>query len=449
MKQRTLVEIGCSLDLPERLPNRAFQKVATDCRDAGPGDIFCALTGAKTDGHLFLGEAAAKGAIAAIVAERYCGPDYGLVLIKVPDVLAAMQKAAKKRIAAWNPPIVAVTGSVGKTTTKEFISTLLASRFEVGKSPGNANSQVGLAVAVLNLSGNEEVLVLEMGMTEAGNIANLITIAPPTVSVITKIGMAHAGNFTNGIEGVASAKAEILAHPQTKLAVIGADANRFEAVGTTGSCKKVTAGCAPNKADFALFAEGDSWKVCEKNGMSPLLQLPFTMTHFLEDFAIAAAVARSMGLWWEEIIPVLPSLQSTGNRFAQVKIDGALFINDAYNAGPESVRAALDNLPIPGNKGRRIAVLGGMTVDLGPLSDALHREIARHALEKADLFFCYGPGSVPMKEVFEEAGRLCLFTENMDELKNCVFSFVRPQDVVLVKGANRYAMWELLQGKTP
>jgi UDP-N-acetylmuramyl pentapeptide synthase len=153
-----------------------------------------------------------------------------------------------------------------------------------------------------------------------------------------------------------------------------------------------------------------------------------------------------MGLWWEEIIPLFPSLQSTGSRFAQMMIDGVLFINDAYNAGPESVRAALDNLPK--TAGRRIAVLGGMTVDLGPMSDSIHREVARHALERADLFFCYGPGAMPMKEVFEDAGRLCLHTEDMEVLRKHVFSSVQPQDVVLVKGANRYAMWQLFQGKT-
>src|SRR5579883_943967 len=200
MKQRTLSEIGYLLDLPERLPEVVFWKAETDSKNVGQGDLFFALTGAKTDGHRYLADVAAKGAVCAVVSKRYEGPDFGMVLIKVDEVLPALQKMAKKRIAAWDPPIVAVTGSVGKTTTKEFIATLLFSRFAVGKSPGNANSQVGLAIAVLNFSGDEEVLVLEMGMTEAGNIANLIQIAPPTISVITKIGMAHAGNFSNGIE---------------------------------------------------------------------------------------------------------------------------------------------------------------------------------------------------------------------------------------------------------
>lgn len=443
MDQRTLAAVALSLGLKERIPARPFNLGVSDSRSVAQGDLFFALTGAKTDGHLYLANVAAQGAVAAVVSESYNGPDHGLLLLKVPNVLKALQTIARNRIAEWRPPIVAVTGSVGKTTTKEFIATLLGARFAVGKAPGNANSQVGLAMTILNLSGREEVLVLEMGMTEAGNIANLISIAPPTLAVVTKIGMAHAGNFANGIEGVASAKAEILAHPRTELAVLGIDAYRFKAIRESGSCAKATAGCAPDKADFALFAEGDGWKLCEKNGMSPCFHLPFSATHFLEDFSIAAAVARSMGIEWEKMIPVLPSLQSTGSRFAEVMIDGALFINDAYNAGPESVRAALDNLPKA--EGRKIAVLGGMTVDLGPMSDTLHREVARHALKKADLFFCYGPGAVPMKEVFEAAGKLCLFTEDMDELRKNVFSFVQPQDVVLVKGANRYAMWQLLQ----
>ncbi len=451
MDQRTLAMVVHSLGIAERLPARVFHSAVTDSRSVTRNDLFFALPGAKTDGHAYLEGVAAKGAVAAVVSESYRGPDHGLILIKVPDVLGALQTIAKKRIEAWQPPIVAVTGSVGKTTTKEFIATLLGARFKVGKAPGNANSQVGLATTILNLRGDEETLVLEMGMTEAGNIAKLVTIAPPTHAVITKIGMAHAGNFADGIEGVAAAKAEILSCARTKLAIIGMDAWRFEQVQKAGSCARLTAGCFPVDADFVLVPEGKGWKVREGGKMSPIFQLPFTASHFLENFSIAIAVARSLGLEWEEIIPQFGLLQSTGNRFAHVTIDGALFINDSYNAGPESVRAALDNLPVPAGQGRRIAVLGGMTVDLGPTSDSLHVEVAHHALKKADLFFCYGPGAEPMKEVFEEAGRLCLFTEDMGELQRGVFSFVQPGDVILVKGANRYAMWQLLEkdGKTP
>jgi len=445
MEQRTLSAVAYSLELGPWFLERPFRLAVTDSRSVNKGDLFFALSGAKTDGHAYLAEAAARGAAAAIVLENYRGPDYGLVLFKVPDVLAALQTLAKKRLGKWQPPIVAVTGSVGKTTTKEFIATLLSGRFVVGKAPGNANSQVGLAITILNLQGSEEVLVLEMGMTEAGNIAKLIEIAPPTLAVITKIGMAHSGNFANGIEGVAAAKAEILVHQRTKRAVIGADAWCFDVIRNTGACVKSTAGCVPHPSDYALFQEENFSRICEKEGMSPKFQLPFNASHFLEDFSIAAAVARKMGLWWEEIIPQLPALQSIGSRFAHVEIEGTIFVNDAYNASPESLRAALDNLPAPKANGRRIAVLGGMAVDLGPDSDSLHAQVARYALGKADLFFCYGPGSLPMKEIFEAEGRLCRYTEDMDELRRCVFSFVRPGDVVLVKGANRYAMWKLLE----
>jgi len=444
MDQRTLAAVARSLRLSQRLPERPFRLAVTDSRSVGPDDLFFALTGAKVDGHTFLVDIAAKGAAAAVVAEHYKGPDFGLILIKVPNVLEALQTLAKHRIDLWQPHIVAVTGSVGKTTTKEFIGSLLAGRYAVAKAPGNANSQVGLPISILNMACTEDVLVIEMGMTEAGNIAKLIAIAPPTISVITKIGLAHSGNFADGIEGVARAKAEILAHPQTKKAIIGKQAWAFAPIRETGSCSKITAGCAPDEAHYILHP---GWLLIGKTEKSPKLELPFSATHFLEDFSIAAATARTMGVEWEEMIPILSSLQSTGCRFAKVPIDGATFINDTYNAGPESVRAALDNMFPPEKGGRKIAVLGGMTVDLGPKSDEIHREVARHALERADVFFCYGPGSLPMKEIFEGSGRMQFFTEDMEKLRAAVFSFVRPGDVVLVKGANRYAMWQLLDGK--
>ncbi len=448
MEHRTLAAIGHSLEITSSFPSQAFHMAVTDSRYVNKDDLFFALSGAKTDGHNYLAEVASRGAAAAVVLETYQGPDHGLVLFKVPNVLDALQTIAKKRIERWNPPIVAVTGSVGKTTTKEFIATLLACRYVVGKAPGNANSQVGLAATILNLQGNEEVLVLEMGMTESGNIAKLIQIAPPTLAVVTKIGMAHAGNFADGIQGVAKAKAEILSHFKTKQAIIGGNAWSFEPIRNTGICKKFTASYIPQQADYVLFPsenEANCWQMSEKEGLSPPLPLPFHATHFLEDFSIAAAVARKMGLSWEELLPHLASLQSTGFRFAKVDIEGTVFINDAYNAGPESVCAALDNLPVPSQEGRRIAVLGGMTVDLGPNSDDLHQQVAQYALGKIDLFFCYGPGSLPMKEVFEAASRECFYTENMDELRKTLFSFVQPGDVVLIKGANRYAMWKLLE----
>ncbi len=443
MEQRTLGAVARSLGLSTYFPEQPFALAVTDSRQVKKDDLFFALSGAHVDGHDYLEEVAARGALAAVVAERYTGRPFGLTLLRVADVLEALQTIARKRIEIWKPLIVAVTGSVGKTTTKEFIATLLAARFSVGKSHGNANSQVGLPLTIVNLRGDEEVLVLEMAMTNAGQIANLVTIAPPTIAVITKIAMAHAGNFDNGLKGVAAAKAEILLHPATRLAIIEKEALRFAAVATTGRCEKITATHTLEKADFKMVLKKKGWVVYEKMlPPSPFFQIPFSASHFIEDLSLAIAVARSMGIKWEAMIPKLFSLASISGRFEQKWIDKTLFINDAYNANPESMRAALDNLPHLKN-GRKIAVLGGMATDLGPTDVFEHRSIAHYALDKAEHFFCYKSGSLPMKEVFEEAGRLCFYTENMDELRERVFAFVAPSDIVLVKGANLYAMWEL------
>lgn len=188
-----------------------------DSRDVQPGELFFAMKGEKVDGHEYLEQIASQGAIGAFVSKEYRGPNYGLQLVAVDNVLDSLQSLAKIVHAQRSARVVGVTGSVGKTTTKEFIATLLEGKFRVGKTPGNANSQVSVPLSILNATGDEEVFVVEMGMSNPREIHRLVSIAPPEVAIITKIALAHAVFFTDGLEGIAAAKAEILSIPQRAL----------------------------------------------------------------------------------------------------------------------------------------------------------------------------------------------------------------------------------------
>jgi UDP-N-acetylmuramyl pentapeptide synthase len=226
-----------------------------DSREVVPGDLFFALKGERVDGHAYLEEVAAKGAVGAIVDEEYKGKEFGLVLVRVKSVISSLHELAKAIQATRRARVIGVTGSVGKTTTKEFIATLLEAKYRVGKTPGNANSQVGVPLSILNSAGDEDVFVMEMGMSLPHEIEKLIDIAPPEVAIITKIALAHAAFFPDGLEGIAAAKMEILSHPSTRLGILNHQASGFCCAGS-GGWQKMVYGLAPRREWFLCKREG-------------------------------------------------------------------------------------------------------------------------------------------------------------------------------------------------
>lgn len=211
---------------------------AIDSRKVQPGDLFFALTGNRVDGHSFLKEVALKRASGAVVREDYQGESFGLPLLRVPNVLSALQNLSKKRLAASSSKVIAITGSLGKTTTKEFTTELLRTHYRVFASPLSYNSQATVPLSILMAEGNEHFLILEMGMTHEGNIKNLISIAPPDISLITSVAMQHAINFSDGLAGISREKASIFSHPKTELGILNGDIPHFAEVFAVGNCAK-------------------------------------------------------------------------------------------------------------------------------------------------------------------------------------------------------------------
>lgn len=428
---------------------RGFQHNSSEVK---PGDLFFAIKGERVDGHQFLEEVARKQAAGAVISKGYQGDRFGLACIEVDDVLIALQNLAKIAHAQRNVRVIGVTGSVGKTTTKEFIATLLEGAFRVGKTPGNANSQIGFPLSILNAEGDEEIFVMEMGMSMPGEIARLVEIAFPEIAVVTKIALAHAAFFSNGLEGIAAAKAEILSHPFTKIAVINSQATQFSSLAELRNGKRITycmesdlgeEGC-PGIPDVVLYKREEGFYIREGSEESPRFHLPFSATHLCENFLGAAVVARSLGMQWSQIIEQAQKLRVYKKRFERIDCQGVTFINDSYNANPTSMRAALKNMPSPNRDGKRIAVLGAMK-ELGPFTEHGHLEVGQVALGKVDYLICFGEECQPMVDLFRAHERPVESLLDIVDVKQRVKELAKPGDVVLLKGSNSKQLWRVLE----
>jgi len=393
----------------------SFTGYAIDSRLCKPGDLFFALPGEKTDGHKFLNQVAANGGKAAIVLRGYSGPDFGLELIEVDDPLQTLQKLAQDKLQKQRPLIVGVTGTVGKTTCKEYIATLLEGSREVAWSPKSQNSQLTCPLTILNQAGwGEEVLVLEMGMSKKGEIARLVEIASPDIAVITAVSLVHAANFDSW-EEIACAKGEILQHPRTKLGVIPP----IDLLRKFGSCPKKVVSFEHNRPELS--------------------HLP---PHHQYNAFLAMTVCRELGLEWETILHRVPLLNVLEGRGSVVEKGGIVFIHDAYNASPQSMKAALDALPK--TAGKKLAVLGDMK-ELGKFSEEAHKDIGNYALDKLDHLICTGEECVPLAEVWRKQGReVNWFGDNQGALQ-ALKKIAKPGDTVLLKGSNSCRLWELLE----
>ncbi len=439
MKFTKLSQIGQCLEL--KVEEKDITGFCFDSREVKKGELFFALKGAHFDAHGFLKEVASRGAAAVVVDASYLGENFGLPLLKVQDVVEALHKLAKTVQAQRRQRIVAVTGSVGKTTTKEFIATLLSQKFTVSKTPGNSNSQVALPTAILNADGKEEFFIVEMAMSASGHIRKLVQIAPPEIAVVTKIGHANIEYFEDGFEGIAAAKAEILSHPKTTHAVLNRQVLAYKAFQKEYPLQKKIFAMEPEKGDFVLEA---GWYIKDGENSSQGFRLPFTATHLCEDFIAAASVARIVGLSWNEIISGAHHLKTIDRRFERIERNGFVIMNDCYNASPESMEAALSNLPIPSFGGKTIAVFGEM-VDLGTYSEQRHRDVAEFASNKIDHFLCYGKGCLPMFDIFNKVGKPAEFFRDLKQLKTILFEISKPGDVILIKGSRSNKLWQILE----
>jgi UDP-N-acetylmuramoyl-tripeptide--D-alanyl-D-alanine ligase len=353
---------------------------SVDSRTLAPGDLYFALHGPSHDGHDFVEEALRKGA-AGVVVDRNVEGSRNAVVVKdaVKDTLWALQSLAGWARRQWGGQVVAVTGSAGKTTTKDAVAHLLSTEMKVGKTIGNLNNHVGAPLSILRLPDDCQVAVLELGMNHAGEIRALAGIAKPNVGVVTNVGYAHTEFFDN-IEGVAAAKRELIeALPAEGVAVLNADDARVARFAGAHAGRTVTFGFSDGAQvrGRALELDPDRSRF-EVDGVH--FDIPLPGRHGVMNALAAIAVAGVYGIPPARLAPAARSFETGRMRGERIDKDGITILNDCYNANPEAVRAMLDVLGATPAK-RRIAVLGEM-LELGPMAEPLHREIGSYVASR-------------------------------------------------------------------
>jgi UDP-N-acetylmuramoyl-tripeptide--D-alanyl-D-alanine ligase len=358
-----------------------FSTFHTDSRELGHGGVFFALRGAEMDGHRFVDDAIKRGATAVVVQRRMEVPT-GIAEIRVPDTWAALYALASYTLERVSPLVVAVTGSNGKTSTKEMIAAILGRRFNVKSTVGNLNTETGVPLTILALEPHHTALVLEMGMQHPGDIARLVALARPSVGVITNIGTVHM-EFFQTREELARAKGEMVAVlPEQGIAVLNADDQFYPLLVAMTSARVMSFGVTTG--DFraegfrALTGGGSQFSV---RGVEVRLMLEGR--HQALNAVAALAVGASAGVPLEQGAEALEQV-AVEHRLQEVPLAGGYsIVDDAYNASPESMIAAFEALAESPRRGRLLAVLGQMG-ELGALSEESHRRVGRRAAEVFD-----------------------------------------------------------------
>jgi len=437
---------------------------SVDTRTQNAGDVYFALRGPNYDGHSFIAAAAEKGAAAVVVERRWA--DQGAAPIGAPggaqfggaqsggaqfgrapfaadellvdDTLKALEELGAWARSHWGGEVIGVTGSAGKTTTKDAIAHLLAAEMPVGKTVGNFNNQVGVPLSILRLPDGCRAAVLEIGMNHAGEIRDLAAIAKPQIGVVTNVGYAHV-EFFDSIEGVAAAKRELIeALPSDGVAVLNADDPRVARFGEAHPGRTVTFGFA-GTADVRAESIEATAAGARFRALGVDFETGLTGSHAVSNLLAAIAVAREFGVAPERLREPVRTFTVGKMRGERIEHNGITIWNDCYNANPEAVElmiGVLSQTPAA----RRIAVLGEM-LELGQASDALHRQVGRYAAEHGiDLVIGVRGSARALVDAAGAAGVAARFFEEPAEAGDFVRSIARPGDAILFKGSRGVRM---------
>jgi UDP-N-acetylmuramoyl-tripeptide--D-alanyl-D-alanine ligase len=420
-------------------PNAVAQGYSIDSRTLQPGELFFAVKGERMDGHDFVDQALEKGAVAAIIRKdqlaRYADKDR---LVVVDDTLSALQTLASAVRRLWGKPLIGVTGSTGKTTTKESSAHVLSTRFRVLKSEGNFNNHFGLPLMLLKIEPEHDLAVIEMGMSHAGEIAALALIAQPEIGVVTNVAPVHL-EFFESVAGIARAKYELIeALPAVGTAILNGDDEYVSQFGRDFRGKVVLYGLRASSDVRAeniqtQGADGSTFDVvvgsCREKATLHLVG-----AHNIYNALAAVAVGLERGMSPSEAVAALASLVPADKRGQVVKLGNITVINDCYNCNPKALEAMVDALAAMPAK-RRIAVVGAM-FELGPASEELHRQAGEHiASQKIDLLLGVRDQAQHMVEAAREAGMRAEFVATPDEAGEWLARETRDGDVVLLKAS--------------
>ena len=415
-----------------------------DTREIKEGDTYIALKGERFDGNDFCQNAVSSGAKVCIVSKDI-DPIKGATIIKVEDTLKALQDIARFKRMQYDIPVVAVTGSVGKTSTKDLIASVVSEGYKTLKTKGNYNNDIGLPITILGLT-DEEAMVVEMGMNHFGEIRKLTNIAKPTIAVITNIGTAHIG-ILGSRENILKAKLEILEGLQGNTVIINNDNDLLHkwALENKDKYNIITYGITnesdyiaqniksyENKSEFVVSSKTDinNKKIC----------VPVGGEHFILNSLCAIAIGEYLKVPTEKIIDGIANLELTKKRMEILKSkSGATVINDTYNANYDSMKAAITYLKEIKNK-RKIAILGDM-LELGDYSKELHEKVGKEVDSKIDILITIGKEAKYIAQ--ESKAKLIIECDNLEEAIEKIKTIETKDDAILLKASNGMKLFEI------
>jgi UDP-N-acetylmuramoyl-tripeptide--D-alanyl-D-alanine ligase len=420
-------------------PEDLVKSYSIDSRTIGPGQLFFAVKGERLDGHDFVEEALEKGAVAAVVGKdqlkRY---PQTKCLLAVDDTLVALQSLAMAVRKLWGKPLIAVTGSAGKTTTKEAIAHVLSTRVRVLKSEGNFNNHFGLPLMLLKLEPEHDVAVIEMGMSHAGEIRALAQIAQPEIGVVTNVAAVHL-EFFDSLAGIAKAKYELVESlPASGTAVLNADDEYVSQFGRNFKGKVVMYGTALPADVRAENIQSRGQGGCEFDVIvgsnRERAMLPLIGQHNVLNALAAVAVGLEQGLNLAEAVASLGSIAAADNRGQVLQLGNITAINDCYNSNPKALDAMVNALA--GMKAARRIVVAGEMLELGPAGEEMHRRAGEHIAEKKiDVLLGVRGLAKAMVQSASQAGIRAEFVAGSEEAGEWLAREARDGDVVLLKAS--------------
>jgi UDP-N-acetylmuramoyl-tripeptide--D-alanyl-D-alanine ligase len=429
------------------------QGYSIDSRTVQPGEVFFAVKGERLDGHDFVEQALSRGAIAAVVRKdqlaRYSN---SADLLAVDDTLVALQTLATAVRKMWGKTVIGITGSMGKTTTKEAMAHLLAIKYRVHRTKGNFNNHFGLPLGLLSLEPEYDLAVVEMGMSHSGEISALARIAAPDQAVVTNVAPVHLESF-DSIAGIARAKYELIeALPHGGTAVLNADDEYVCQFGRDFKGKVILFGLKPNghvPADVRaenveiLGPDGTRFDLVSQE-VRQSVQSPLLGKHNVYNVLAAAAIALEHGITPSEIAAALPSFRPADKRGQVVQVGNITVLYDCYNSSPKALMAAVDTLAAMAAR-RRIVVAGEM-LELGPTGEQLHRECGRYmAGSRLDFLLGVRGLAKPLVEAAGEAGMKVEFVATPEEAGEWLARETRDGDVVLLKASRGVKLEKALE----
>ena len=426
------------------------ERISSDTRTITPGSIFIAFKGDRFDGHNFVHDAVVKGAAAAVT--EYPVGDEPCIVVESTN-RAILDIAAHYR-RKFTPKLVGITGSVGKTTTKEMTALALSSKYDTLKTEGNHNNEIGMPFTLLKLSPQHKAAVIEMGMSHFGEIERLSKTCRPTIAVITNIGWSHAENLGSQ-EGILKAKLEILigAEPTAPLIINGDDPLLYPLTEKITDREVISVGAKNKSCTYTaenIVSETDkvSFDIAKGGEIIDRIVLPCPGIHHVTDALIAYAAAVKAGCDGTAVCRKLEGFRLDGLRQHIEHRKGQTLIIDCYNAAPNSMMAAIDVLcdTKPASGGKRVAVLGDM-LELGTLSPELHQRVGEYAAEKGiDLLVCYGNYAQYIAKGAEELGVPCCYSADKETILNYLSFKLSEGDAVLYKASRGIHMEEIIEG---